>query len=78
MKNVILSIAIISILLTSSCKKDYTCKCYLKLPYYQSTVFDRDSIIRSTRKTADKYCASYDIKTPTSPDSMYCYAYTNQ
>jgi len=64
--------------IASSCKKDYTCKCNVKI-YVKGGLYDYDrDTIKATRRTADKHCASYNLKANRDgTDSVVCYAYTN-
>jgi len=77
MKRKVFFIIGVSALSIVSCKKDYTCKCYAKVYYSDKpVVYDKDTI-KAHRRKADTHCATYNIKTANNPDSLACYAYTN-
>jgi hypothetical protein len=45
--------------------------------YNQSAELSLDTVVRTTRKNADKFCAMYNVKKKDGSDSVNCYSYTN-
>jgi len=78
MKGKIFLILGVSALSIVSCKKDYTCKCYMKVFYSNKPqVYDKDTV-KAMRRKADKHCTSLNLKAKKDgTDSIVCYAYTN-
>ncbi len=78
MKKFLFLVAVTSVLSVFSCKKDYSCMCSNSVSNYnQSAELSLDTVVRTTRKNADKFCAMYNVKKKDGSDSVNCYSYTN-
>ena len=70
MKKFIFLLAIVTVLLTASCKKDYNCNCVGTLSGGQTT--NVTSIINNTKAKAKTTCTGYQTSSAVGNETLVC------